>query len=168
MCQGLDRWRVCCNKVKLSSCKRSMIHAKFMRISLPSLSPPSPPHLPPSSPPRPPPLLLPSSSSPPPPFLLLPLPPHLPPSLPPSLHDSCMIHGAAAPPTRFDFVTGQPCKAENTLFYSDHLQVPRQERRVPVDTTVQVSWFMDRRMSGQLCSHARKEANKFDPFCKQR
>ena len=25
--------RLCCNKVKLSSCKRSMIHAKFMRNS---------------------------------------------------------------------------------------------------------------------------------------
>ena len=53
-----------------------------------------------------------SSSSPPPPPPPSPLPPSLslpplPPSLPPSLHDSRMIHGAAALPTRFDFVTAE-------------------------------------------------------------
>ena len=72
--------RVCCNKVKLSSCKRCMIHAKFMRIRLLPISPPPipPPHLTPSSsPPPPPPHLSP---------LLLPPPPiSLPPSLLPSL-----------------------------------------------------------------------------------
>ena len=72
---------LCCNKVKLSSCKRCMIQAKFMRIRLLPISL----HLPSSHPPSPPPPLflpptsLPSSShlSPP------PLPPSLPPSLPP-------------------------------------------------------------------------------------
>ena len=33
---------LCCNKVKLSPCKRSMIHAKFMRIGLLPISPPPP------------------------------------------------------------------------------------------------------------------------------
>ena len=50
---------LCCNKVKLFPCKRSMIHAKFMRIRPLPISP----HL------------LPSSSSP--PSLSLPLPPSL-------------------------------------------------------------------------------------------
>ena len=49
---------LCCNKVKISSCKRSMIHAKFMRIRLLPISPPPP------LPPPPLPLLLPSSPSP--------------------------------------------------------------------------------------------------------
>ena len=44
---------LCCNKVKLFSCERCMIHAKFIRIRLPPISPP----------PIPPPLLPPSSSS---------------------------------------------------------------------------------------------------------
>ena len=92
--------RVCCNKVKPSSCKRRMIHAKFMRIRLLPTSPPPlptpllPPLPPTSSSPTSPAPLLPSSSphltSPPPlPHSLslppsLPIsPPHLPPLLPP-------------------------------------------------------------------------------------
>ena len=100
--------QLCCNKVKLSSCKRRMIHANTSPPHLPPTSPPPipPPLLPPTSPP-PPPLLLPPTSLPP---LLLPPPPHLPPSplpslppsppsppsLPPPLPDSRMTHAAVA------------------------------------------------------------------------
>ena len=82
---------LCCNKVKLFSCKRRMMNAKFMRIrpspwtfKKKNVSPPPP--LPPPPPPH-----LPSSFSPPP-------PPHLPPSPapPPSLPDSRMTRAAAA------------------------------------------------------------------------
>ena len=80
------------NKVQLSPCKGSTIHAKFMRIRLPPSSPP----------PIPPPLLPPAPPSPPPP------PISFPPSLShPSLHDFCMTHGASPWPT-FHFVTGHP------------------------------------------------------------
>ena len=86
---------LCCNKVKLSPCKGSTIHAnppRCMRIlrdscEYPSLPPSLPPHLPTSHP----------------------TPTHLPPLLlpPPSLHETCMIHGAAAACEAFHFVTGQ-------------------------------------------------------------
>ena len=71
-----DRYalHLCCNKVKLSSWKVSMIHANI----LPPLSPLPPPHFPPYVPP--PSLSLPPPISPPPPFL----------------HDSCMTHGTSA------------------------------------------------------------------------
>ena len=43
--------QLCCNRVKLSRCKRCMIHAKFMRIRpLPISPPPPPPPIPPSPP----------------------------------------------------------------------------------------------------------------------
>ena len=63
---------LCCNKVKLSSCKRRMIHAKSMRICLLPIASPSPPHLPSSHPPSHPP---PTSPAP-------PTSPPLPPSQP--------------------------------------------------------------------------------------
>ena len=87
-----DELWICCNKVKLSSCKRSMI---LLRNSCEYV--PSPPPLPP------PPLLLPSPlpSS----VSLFSSPPHLPPTTP-SLSDSCMVHGAAAW-EEFHFVKGQ-------------------------------------------------------------
>ena len=103
---------LCCNKVKLSSCKRCMIHAKFMRMGKAGIndnrraaaslthmgetsqsldlkkkyvSSPFPPHLPSSHP--------------------------IPPSLPPSLPESCMTHGAAAW-EEFHFVTRQQMSSD--------------------------------------------------------
>ena len=72
---------ICCNKVKPSSCKRCMIHVKFIRIRLLPISSPPPP--PPIPPPIPPPHL--PSSSPPPPLLLLPSSSSLPPPIPPPI-----------------------------------------------------------------------------------
>ena len=101
---------LCCNKLKPSPCRSTMIHAKSIRACLLPISPP-------------PPLL----SS----LLLLLLPPISPPPhpFPPSFHDSRMSHGAAAW-QGLRFVTGQAYLKFGFSIEGEECKVPGKNKKV--------------------------------------